>query len=157
VARRSSERGCRTQAQVSGIAFDMVCSGTCPTFNGREVRACAKNIAIGDHCRATPDGPIDPTKCAALIPSGLYRVAVNDYIAAGGSGFDVLKRNTSKQDTGISLRDALRVYLRQAAVCTDEMDDSVQPPVSVAEKYGSISCLDELIEAHDGRVRPVFE
>ena len=32
--------------------------------------------------------PIDPatTKCSPLQPFGLYRVAVNNYIAAGGSG-----------------------------------------------------------------------
>src|SRR6185369_8177552 len=47
VARRSAERGCRSQAQVAGITFDMVCHGACP--NGET--ACAKNIYIGDHCR----------------------------------------------------------------------------------------------------------
>jgi len=37
---------------------------------------------------------------------------VNDYIAQGGSGFAVLKRNTTKFNTGISLRDALVDYIR---------------------------------------------
>ena len=47
-------------------------------------RACAKNIAIGDDCRGgDPDGPIDfdAVRAAARRPA-LYRVAVNDYIAA---------------------------------------------------------------------------
>jgi 5'-nucleotidase len=120
VARRSASRGCRTQAQVSGITFDMVCkSDTCPGDGDNKPTACAKNVYIGENCRnGNPDGPIDPAKCAPLSPSGLYRVAVNDYIAGGGSGFIVLKRNTSQQNTGISLRDALTVYLnKQAQVC----------------------------------------
>ena len=158
VAQRSSIRGCRSQAQVAGITFDMVCQGSCP--NGDT--ACARNIYIGDHCRkdGNPDGPIDPTKCAPLVPTSLYRVAVNDYIAAGGSGFDVLKRNTSKQDTKVSLRDGLRVYLNQQTKCTDQIDETDTTPMGphkVAELHGSISCLDQTIEPHDGRIRPVFE
>ncbi len=159
VARKSASRGCRTQAQVSGITFDMVCSGDCGTFQGQAVTACAKNIYVGDHCRATPDGPVDPTRCAKLGPSSLYRVAVNDYIAAGGSGFEVLKRNSSKQDTGISLRDALRVFLNGQNKCTEQIDetDTQMPQRKVTERYGNISCLTELNEVHDGRIRPVFE
>ncbi|MEO8552207.1 MAG: bifunctional UDP-sugar hydrolase/5'-nucleotidase [Kofleriaceae bacterium] len=161
VARKSSSRGCRTQAQVSGITFDMVCSGDCGTFQGQPVTACAKNIYIGDHCRMgnNPDGPVDPQKCARIDPSALYRVAVNDYIAAGGSGFEVLKRNSSKQDTGISLRDSLRVFLNGQSKCTDQIDesDTQMPQRKVTERYGNISCLTEANEVHDGRIRPVFE
>jgi 5'-nucleotidase len=157
VARRSAERGCRSQAQVAGIAFDMVCQGACP--NGET--ACAKNIYIGDNCRkdGNPDGPIDPAKCAPLLSTSLYRVAVNDYIATGGSG--LLKRNSSKQDTGVSLRDGLRVYLNRQTKCVDQIDETDVrpdgPPRKVVDRYGAISCLDEHIEAHDGRIRPVFE
>jgi 5'-nucleotidase len=161
VARKSSSRGCRTQAQVSGITFDMVCSGDCGTFQGEKVTACAKNIYVGDNCRkdGNPDGPVDETKCAKLNTASLYRVAVNDYIAAGGSGFEVLKRNTSKQDTGVSLRDGLRVYLNRQVKCVDQVDDSdtMTPKRKVTERYGNISCLTEAIEKHDGRIRPVFE
>ncbi len=161
VARKSASRGCRTQAQVSGITFDMVCSGDCGTFQGQPVTACAKNIYVGDHCRMDnkPDAAVDPSKCARLGPSSLYRVAVNDYIASGGSGFQVLKRNSSKQDTGISLRDALRVFLNRQNRCTDQIDetDTVVPQRKVTERYGTISCLTEINEVHDGRIRPVFE
>jgi len=174
VAERSASRGCRSQAQVSGIAFDMVCSGVCD--NGRS--SCAKNIAIGDNCRkdGNPDGQIDFTRCAPLVPTSLYRVAVNDYIAAGGSGFDVLRRNSSKQDTGISLRDSLRVFLNSQSRCTTQGDDTVvcnssaecnggtctpshacMPLVPVKDRFGAISCLDENTEKHDGRIRPTFE
>jgi 5'-nucleotidase / UDP-sugar diphosphatase len=160
VARRSAERGCRTQAQVSGIAFDMICHGACPDGE----TTCARNIYIGDHCRkdGNPNGPIDPTRCAPLLSTSLYRVAVNDYIAAGGSGFQVLKRNSSKQDTGVSLRDSLRVYLNRQTKCAADIKDETDTalpgfPRGVIERYGAISCLDEKIEVHDGRIKPVFE
>jgi len=161
VAQRSATRGCRTQAQVAGIAFDMVCSGPQGAY--------AKNIALGDNCRlgGNPDAEIDFSKCAPLELSSLYRVAVNDYIAAGGSGFDVLRRNTSKQDTGISLRDSLRVFLNTQtcldptclARCQLQHDNAadIGDTTSVKDRFGAISCIDETIEAHDGRIRPTFE
>jgi hypothetical protein len=129
VAARSSERGCRTQAQVSGIYFDMVCGSDDTDCNARQDAQglphgpCAKNIWLGDACR-DPDGSFTtqekcqqsdhPEGCACqpLAPFGEYRVAVHDYIANGGSGFTVLKRNTTKFNTGISLRDALIDYVR---------------------------------------------
>jgi 5'-nucleotidase / UDP-sugar diphosphatase len=166
IARKSSERGCRSQAQVAGIWFDMVCrSTTCPDPNPNDdfvPTACAKNIWLGENCRAgNPDGPIDPAAgCRPVLPAGLYRVAVNDYIARGGSGFEVLKRNTSKQDTGIALRDALTVFLRKHDKCTPGDLDTVTDPddiVPVVERFGEIPCLRDDFEAHDGRIRPVFE
>ena len=139
VARKSSSRGCRTQAQVAGIYFTMVC--------GPDPRA--EDIFIGDECR-TADGSIDPSRCVELIDEGLYRVAVNDYISRGGSGFTVLKRNTSKQDTQISLRSALMDFIRQQNACaTDLTDDS---GMRIHDLYGPIACLDESIEPHDERI-----
>jgi 5'-nucleotidase len=113
VAARSSERGCRTQAQVSGLFFDMVCGDNDMDCINRlgSPQPCAKNIFLGDGCRMA-DGTIDATKCQPLNPFGEYLVAVNDYIANGGSGFSVLKRNTTKFNTGISLRDSLISYIR---------------------------------------------
>jgi 5'-nucleotidase / UDP-sugar diphosphatase len=164
VARRSAERGCRTQAQVAGIWFDMVCRGACPDPNpgdGFVPTACAKNVYLGENCRnGNATGPIDPAKCRPVVPTGLYRVAVNDYIAKGGSGFDALKRNTSKQDTGVSLRDALQVFLRGQTQCPASILDETDPNPQkrpVRERWGDISCLGAAIEAHDGRIRPVFE
>jgi hypothetical protein len=201
VARKSAGRGCRTQAQVAGITFDMVCrddpkspdrclavdpsigAAPCQTdtdcnqitqtgyITGANARceqsthtcvstACAKNIVIGENCRnGNPDGPVDYNKCAALQPSGLYRVAVNDYIAAGGSGFTVLKQNASKQDSGISLRDSLTVFLSNQDKCSADMvdfNDDQMPQRKVVDRYGNISCLDT-VEQHDGRIRPVFQ
>ncbi len=162
VARRSADRGCRTQAQVAGIAFDMVCSSqSCPDGNGdgQPDVACAKNIHVGDGCRGgDPAGPIDPGRCARLEPTGLYKVAVNDYIANGGSGFEVLKRNTSKQFTTISLRDALVDFLRQQPGCAaNVIDVGDLDGGSVIDNWGAVPCLDETVEPHDGRIRPSTE
>jgi 5'-nucleotidase/UDP-sugar diphosphatase len=149
ISRKSSERGCRTQAQVAGITFDMVC-GDDPH---------ADNIYIGDHCR-NDDGSIDEatTPCLPLVESGLYRVAVNDYIAAGGSGFYTLKANTSKLNTGIALRAALQDYIRNLAPCGVGVKDISDPTggTYVVEKYGPITCLTDQ-DAHDNRIFPVFE
>jgi len=164
VARKSASRGCRSQAQVSGVWFDMVCSGDCP--NGDF--ACAKNVALGECCRGgdplnncaggDPEGPIDPNICAPAEPTGLYKVAVNDFISRGGSGFEVLKRNTSKQDTNVSLRDALIDFLRAQQSCGDQVIDITDPGGNfVIENWGAVACLDNSIEAHDGRIRAVFE
>jgi 2',3'-cyclic-nucleotide 2'-phosphodiesterase (5'-nucleotidase family) len=171
VARKSADRGCRTQAQVSGIYFDMVCNGTCPDPNPDDTyvpKACAKSIYLGDNCRmdlngdgvGEPDAPIDTSKCRPVVPTGLYRVAVNDYIAKGGSGFEVLKRNTSKQDTGVALRDALTVFLRNQGSCPEgaiDTTDTQTPQRTIAERFGPIPCLGDQLEKHDGRIRPVFE
>ncbi len=186
VARKSAGRGCRAQAQVAGVFFDMVCKGDCP--NG--ATSCAKNVVLGDDCRTNgdPDADIDPQKCPPIEPNGLYRVAVNDYIAKGGSGFEVLKRNTSKQDTGVSLRDALIDFLRGQDTCcvrekdgtcsaatdtlcvpTDDTSATATPCpagdddalaqmglVRVGSYWGAISCIRDY-EDHDGRIRAVFE
>jgi 5'-nucleotidase/UDP-sugar diphosphatase len=155
VARKSAERGCRSQAQVSGVTFDMVCSGDCPGG----ASSCAKNVYLGDDCRGgNPNGAIDTEACAPIVPTGLYKVAVNDYIARGGSGFDVLKRNTSKQFTNISLRDALVDFMRQQPACGDDVIDISDPEQGkVSERWGTVACINNSVEVHDGRIRPVFE
>jgi 2',3'-cyclic-nucleotide 2'-phosphodiesterase (5'-nucleotidase family) len=145
VARKSSDRGCQTQIQVAGLWFTLVC-GASPH---------AEDIVIGEDCRRA-DGTIDKTRCREVIPEGLYRVAVNDYIAAGGSGFEVLKRNTSKQNTGISLRAGLMNYIRTLAPCPVDLKDPLPPKLPLVSEYGVIACLDDTVEPHDGRILPQF-
>ncbi|MEZ4367705.1 MAG: bifunctional UDP-sugar hydrolase/5'-nucleotidase [Kofleriaceae bacterium] len=165
VSRKSAERGCRTQAQVAGLWFDMVCNGDCPDPDPTDdfvPLACAKNVYLGENCRVggDPAADIDPAVCRPVVGTGLYRVAVNDYIARGGSGFEVLKRNTSKQDTGVSLRDSLQVYMRQLPPCDEGEIDFTDPEPTdrtVLERWGAVPCIGTEVEAHDGRIRPVFE
>ena len=49
--------------------------------------------------------------------TNLYELATSNYLAAGGSGYRVLQRNTTQQDTLIQQRDALTDYLRQGQPC----------------------------------------
>jgi 2',3'-cyclic-nucleotide 2'-phosphodiesterase (5'-nucleotidase family) len=147
VARKSAERGCKSQVQVSGLWFTLVCGA----------RARAEDVYIGEDCRKL-DGSIDTARCREVIPEGLYRVAVNDYIAAGGSGFTVLKRNTSKQNTGISLRAGLQDYIRSLPMCPVTLRDMSDPETRpVVENYGPIPCIDDQVEPHDERILTTFE
>jgi 2',3'-cyclic-nucleotide 2'-phosphodiesterase (5'-nucleotidase family) len=147
VARKSSERGCKTQVQVAGLWFTLVCGSG----------AHAEDVYVGEKCRKA-DGTIDKSgSCRQVIPEGLYRVAVNDYIAAGGSGFTVLKRNTSKQNTGISLRAGLQNYIRSLTPCDMAVRDQTDPQGRpVQQLYGRITCLDDQTEKHDERIHPEF-
>jgi len=100
VAYRSAERGCNSQAQVAGIRFTMNCD---------EERA--EEIYING-------APLDPAQT--------YQLATNNYIAHGGSGFEVLERNTTQVDTGISIRDVVQAAitryqtLPQPGVCEED-------------------------------------
>jgi 5'-nucleotidase len=164
VAARSSERGCRAQAQVSGIYFDMVCArgdveccapddAACMS-GASPAHPCAKNIYLGDACRK-PDGSIDETRCRPLDPFALYRVAVNDYIANGGSGFSVLKRNTTKFNTGISLRDALIDYVRTLPGTCDTTQYGNVVGVSCRDEHGKKYDCTKTCCCHDEESGPV--
>ena len=124
LASKSGSRGCKSQAQVSGLWFLMDCARgiSCGPFDaaGNLATHCSSDRSldglplIGDDCinRGLSSDP-KTVKCVRVLPTGEYRAAVNDYIAAGGSGFTVFKNNTTKSNTGISLRDALIDYIRQ--------------------------------------------
>lgn len=85
---RSTERGCQSQIQVAGIRFTMNCA-----------EAVAEDILING---------------APLDLDGTYELATNNYIAHGGSGFEVLERNTTQVDTGISIRDVVKSAISAA-------------------------------------------
>lgn len=109
VTERSSERGCSSQAQVAGIQFVMNCADQ-----------VAQDIRING---------------APLDPAGTYELATNNYIAHGGSGFEVLERNTTQVDTGISIRDVVH-----AAIVS----------------YGTLPQPAEGICVEDGRIEAVY-
>jgi 2',3'-cyclic-nucleotide 2'-phosphodiesterase (5'-nucleotidase family) len=176
VAKRSAERGCRTQAQIAGARFKLNCASPCDYEAGdaNARKGCATEVQIEGACGD------DLHRCwKDLNPFGSYRVAVNDYIANGGSGFTVLKRNTAKFNTGLSLRDALIDYLKDLPVteqkeayrCKDQLLPSGDATTGllailrercpgatkVTECFGPISCLNPEVQAHDGRIKAVFE
>ena len=136
VAERSASRGCTSQAQVSGARFIMDCTqvqlndlrlpcdpakeaADCPQDNreGHAPWQCISGLE-GNRCWAHPATDIS-INGKPLELNGTYRVAVNDYIAKGGSGFQVLKRNTTRVETGISLRDSLIGYMKDFCTCDD--------------------------------------
>ena len=111
VARRSGARGCQTQAQIAGASVVLQCGGcdvskrpsTWPTVEGW-TEGCALEIRIGGR---------------EIGMDGQYQLAANDYIAKGGSGFMVLKRNTTQINTGIPLRESTMDRIRQGRPCGD--------------------------------------
>ncbi len=133
VADRSAERGCVSQAQISGARFTMDCAQTqlndlriqcntaadCPSANreDHDPWQCIQDLE-GNRCYAHTATGIS-INGKPINPNGMYRVAVNDYIAKGGSGFNVLRRNTTRQETGISLRDSLIGYMQGFCTCDD--------------------------------------
>ena len=112
IAQRSRSRGCRTQAQVANISYVMRCdcdvnrTGCCAPSSGQEVYACADDVRIGG---------------VPINVNGSYQLGTNDYIATGGSGFLVLKRNTTQVNSGIPLRTAVEEFLQTFAPCDDAL------------------------------------
>jgi 5'-nucleotidase / UDP-sugar diphosphatase len=57
-------------------------------------------------------------RCGVPIdPIGNYELATSNYLALGGSGFIVLKKNTTQFDTRVQQRDALIDYIRVGKPC----------------------------------------
>ncbi len=144
VAERSAGRGCQSQAQISGARFVMDCAQVqlndlrvscdpaktgdaaaeeCHGVDGdrdpaRAPWQCVDDVQTGGRCWAHP-GIQAQINGKPLDRNGTYRIAVNDYIAKGGSGFSVLKRNTTRIETGISLRDSLIGYMEGFCNCDE--------------------------------------
>ncbi len=94
IAGRTAAYGCKTQVQISGAKTVLNCS------LGRVKELSINNIKIVD--------------CYKLVEkSAVFSMATNDYIANGGSGFDILEQNTTKMDTMLSLRDVVLDYIEQ--------------------------------------------
>ena len=103
ITERSASRGCQSQAQVAGLKFTMNCGQVITNYkNPGSYQHPAEEIQVNG---------------VALDEAATYKVAVNDYIGNGGSGFKVLKRNTTKVDTGVPLRTTLIDYMTRNATC----------------------------------------
>lgn len=117
VARRSSSRGCQAQAQIAGARVELKC-GRCDCtkrpleWDSPEQRTLLCDPSYTDGCALSIE-----LLGAPLNLEGQYQLAANNYIAKGGSGFMVLKRNTTQQDSGIPQRDALMDYMRSGRPC----------------------------------------
>jgi 5'-nucleotidase/UDP-sugar diphosphatase len=162
VSARSADRGCQSQAQVAGVSFVMDCRATtCDTAAGvcnEKGVACtsdadcpwtACDTAVGlcagtyELCNADADCGPNATDIfmggrpedggVPLVPNLVYSLATNDFIAHGGSGFEVLERNTTQLDSGISLRDAVQDYIIGLPLCTGGVVDDCVADVAAAD------------------------
>lgn len=147
VASRSAGRGCRSQVQVSGIEFTIRCDcrqnpdeGCCPRARAFDEfpEACAEDMVING---------------APLNINGRYEVGANDYMAQGGSGFKMLRKNTTQVDSGISLRDAVQEYLQRFGPCT-ETDLATIGPCQRDVAPDSVGCQYEDLVARYGNTIP---
>jgi len=143
ITQRSAGRGCSTQAQISSARFIMDCS-----------TGLADEITIGGSwapCDTDDDCEDMGEICSALrcgrpiYPSESYELATNNYIAGGGSGFYVLENNTTQEDSGISMRDAVEFFMLELSEWeTDEQGQSHAVD------------LNSLYPDGDGRITPRF-
>jgi 2',3'-cyclic-nucleotide 2'-phosphodiesterase (5'-nucleotidase family) len=139
ITERSTGRGCVSQAQVSGARFTMDCAQAqlnqlrLPCDPNGDASECPNDGRTGGRapwqCLADPQ--TNSGRCwsspatnltingAPLQVNESYRIAVNDYIARGGSGFLVLKRNTTRVESGIPLRDSLIGFMQNFCTCDD--------------------------------------
>ncbi len=99
VARKSATRGCKTQVQVAGIGVELDCSPSEELQKKHNSYALTKCLQIG--------GTLVIDNYEVLLPNLLFKMATNDYMGRGGSGFYMLEANTTRLDTSVSLRDAV--------------------------------------------------
>lgn len=97
--------------------------------------ACARHIYVGTNghaCKVDSDcgegqqGACDNLRpdangfgrCfQAIDPIASYELATSNYLAQGGSGFRILRANTTQFDTKIQQRDALTEFIRRGRPC----------------------------------------
>ncbi len=139
IAHRTSSRGCSVQAQISGatvvincddeLAYDITIGGSGEPC---DISFDSEDNVFKDSCEPESTGEICTATgtCRAILDcDATYELATNDYIAGGGSGYEILERNTTQHDTGISMRSAVEDYLE---------DREVTP-----------ACLDSVVEEYD--------
>ena len=156
VTDRSSGRGCQSQAQVAGISFIMNCAkrkaeAICigsqrnPLCTSDDQKGCFDPLATTGERACVYGKPINDFS--------VYRLAANDYIANGGSGFSVLQRNTTQSDTGVSLRSALIEYIEALPTCkevNEKRKAEGKPLYTVDAQFENLPCI---LGGEDGRIR----
>ncbi len=118
VARRSASRGCVTQVQAAGIEVALDCSPDAALQEKYNSYALTKSLRIGQS--------VVIEDYELKLPHIIFKMATNDYMARGGSGFDMLLRNTTRVDTSIPLRDALIEYMQDIGGRIDPADFSAE-------------------------------
>lgn len=117
-------QGCTTDAECCpDLGLDFPTTNDChyPTASGK----CCPGQCFIPSMSATSS---QPTQCSAApvrpgvcqLPVAVendYQLATNNYIAAGGSGFRVLQRNTTQVNTQILQRNSMIDFMRQGRAC----------------------------------------
>ena len=62
-----------------------------------------------------------------LVETVVYRVATNDFLAAGGDGYTVLMLGTNFVDTGVYLMDYMVEYLKEFSPVSPGVEDRIVP------------------------------
>jgi 5'-nucleotidase len=112
---------CSHKCIVTGCADEIYIGhlSNCP--GGNTTCACSKDSDCPDGTPGQCDigaGATTSGTCGAPVQlENVYDFATNNYIAAGGSGFRVLQRNTTQIDSKIQQRDALVDYIRNGHAC----------------------------------------
>ena len=96
-------------------------------YIGSTAQKCASDAACGlgpngleyfGRCdKSVPDADGNGRCWTPIMPIGSYELATSNYLAGGGSGYQVLKRNTTQFDTKVEQRDALIDYIRAQKPC----------------------------------------
>jgi 5'-nucleotidase/UDP-sugar diphosphatase len=132
-------KGCATQEGKACTDDDQCPSNEC-SAGKCVITACAERIYIGSsekkcstdaNCNnqqnACDLGNLDSNgqgRCLIQIDSaGSYELATSTYLAGGGSGFSVLKKNTTQLDTKVQQRDALIDWVRGGKPCGYDTDN----------------------------------
>lgn len=94
---------------------------------GRGVLAVSGLRVQWDLTRATPNRLISAAleDGKAIEDDRQYRIAVNDFLWAGGDGLVELKEATGAQDTGILIRDVVASYVRKNRSITPKLDGRI--------------------------------
>ena len=157
VARRSAGRGCTSQIQIAGARVVIDCAKLPEDAEDQEFVSpgVATGIFIGatdDRCTEDADCPgkvfgscdVEIGRCWTPIePFGYYELATSNYLAGGGSGFRVLQRNTTQNDTRVQQRDALLDYIAAGSPCgsaSDTPEGEVKAPLRSCTRDAECGC-----------------
>jgi 5'-nucleotidase/UDP-sugar diphosphatase len=101
---------------------EKICSGDTPAIRDAMCSDDPVNRPLPGSCATSVNPDTGERRKTGLClspikPTNLYELATSTYLAAGGSGFRVLQRNTTQVDTRIQQRDALVDYMRAGKPC----------------------------------------
>jgi len=114
-----SNEQCASNECAAGACVIKACADA--IYIGSTKTPCSTDLDCGNQPNACDLGRLDEKgqgRClSAIDPAGSYELATSTYLAQGGSGFVVLKRNTTQLDTKIQQRDALIDWVRGGTPC----------------------------------------